>query len=88
MDSRNFATLPTGCSDVSTHVRELKRPSHHAGREEVSKCSTRGESEESVACRRRSTQVRGFTLAWKSRADITRNPKQEHYWPSDRTDTL
>ena len=33
-------------------------------------------SEESVACRWRSTQVREPTLALKPRADVTRNPKQ------------
>ena len=46
---------------------DQKRSRHHAGHQEVSRCRTRGESEESIACRRQSTQARGSTLALKSR---------------------
>ena len=45
------------------------------------RCHTRGESEESVACRRGSTQARESTLALKPRADVTGSPKQGHQWP-------
>ena len=43
----------------------------------VSRCFTRGESEESIAQSRKHTSKRS-TLALKLRADITRSPKQ---WP-------
>ena len=43
---------------------DLKRLSRHAGCQEVSKCCTRGESEESIACNWRSTQVRDPPWLW------------------------
>ena len=45
------------------------------------RCRTRGESEESVVCRRGRTQARESTLALKPRADVTRSPKQGYQWP-------
>ena len=50
-----------------------KQYDSHAGCQEVSRCCIRGESEESIACRRRSTQA---TLALKPRTDVTRSTKQ------------
>ena len=42
----------------------------------VSWCCTRGESEESIAFRQQSTQMRESILAFKPRANISRSPKQ------------
>ena len=60
----------------------------HAGHQEDSRCRIRGKSEESVACRQGSTQVRESTLALKLRAEITRSPKEGYQWPHKRTDVL
>ena len=48
----------------------------HAGRQEPSRCHTRGESEESVTHRLQSTQVMGPLFALKPRADLSSSPKQ------------
>ena len=45
------------------------------------RCHTRGVSEESVVCRRGSTQVRESTMALKTMADVTGSPKQIYQWP-------
>ena len=42
---------------------------------------TRDKSEESIACSQQSTQSEGSKMALKSRADITRSPKQGYQWP-------
>ena len=49
--------------------RPQKQPSRHAGCQEVSRCHTRGESDESIAHWWQSMRVRGFTLTLKPRAD-------------------
>ena len=49
---------------VCVQVRGLKQLGYHAGHQEVSMCCTRGESEESVAQRRWSTQVRDPPGVW------------------------
>ena len=49
--------------------------------EEVSRCHTRGDSEESAACGRWSMQVREPTLALIPRVDVTRSSKREYQWP-------
>ena len=64
-------------------VRGSKKVSCHAGTQEVSRCFTRGESEECITHKWGSTQVRyrihyGFV---KPRADITRSPKLGYQWP-------
>ena len=46
--------------------------------QEVSRCCTRGESEEFVACA--SDEAQKSTLALKPRADITRIPEQGYQW--------
>ena len=56
--------------DMSADMR-TKRLSCHAGYQEVSRCHTRGESEESTVHRWESTQG-GFILAVKLRSGITR----------------
>ena len=48
--------------------KPLKRLSRHAGLQEVSRCHTRGESEESVPRRLQILQVSESTLALKPRA--------------------
>ena len=52
-------------------------------RQEVSRCRTRGESEECIADRKGSKQARHSTLALKPRADIIRSPKQGYEWPPE-----
>ena len=69
-------------------VRGSKLLSCHAGHQEDGRCRIRGKSEESVACRQGSTQVRESTLALKLRADITSSPKEGYQWPHKRTDVL
>ena len=49
-----------------------KRLGCHVGRPEVSRCHTRDESEESIACQQVST------LALKPRAHVAKSPKQEY----------
>ena len=63
------------CSQIHLQVCGSKRLSYHADLYTVSRCCTRGESEESVVCRQGSTQARESTLALKPRADVTRSPK-------------
>ena len=53
----------------------------HAGHQEISRCCTRVESEESIACRQQNTQVRESTLPLKPRVDIGRSSKQDCQWP-------
>ena len=48
----------------------------------VSRCHTTGESEESVAGRQQSMQVRKSTLDLKPRAEVSRSPKQGYQWPT------
>ena len=47
----------------------------HTGHQDVSRCCTRGESEESIVCRQQSRQAKESTLALKPRVDVTRSPK-------------
>ena len=57
------------------------------GRQEVSKCSTRGEfwgMYITFASARIANKAEP-TLALKPRGDITRNPKQGYQWPQKRT---
>ena len=59
------------------HLEKLHRTSGFhicLEQEEVSRCRTRGVSEESIACRRGSMRPR-------INPDITRSPKQEYQWP-------
>ena len=53
--------------------------SHHICDQEINRCHTKGESEESIG--RQSLQMRGSTVAFKPRADVTRSPKQGFQWP-------
>ena len=58
-----------------------------AGRQEVGKCSTRGESWGMYItfASAKITNKAEPTLALKPRGDITRNPKQGYQWPQKRT---
>ena len=56
--------------------------------QEVSRCRTRGESKESIACRQQSTQARESTLAFKPRAEVTRSPKEGYLWPHKKDSCL
>ena len=58
---------------LNTRVQVWNRKG--SDRQEVSRCHTRGESQESIARRQPSTQARGSTLALKSRVHVTRSPK-------------
>ena len=53
----------------------------HASCQEVSRCHTRGESEESIAHRQWNMQARDSSWPWNPRADVTRCPKQGYEWP-------
>ena len=67
-------------TNACSEVHGSKQLSQHGGWQEVSRYHTRGESEDFVAHRQKNMQTRGFTLALKPR-DITRSPKQGHWWP-------
>ena len=57
-----------------------------AGRQEVGKCSTRGESREmciTFASAKIANKAEP-TLALKPRGDVTRNPKQGYQWPQKK----
>ena len=69
------------CLQTCLKVHRPKMLGCHADLYTVGRCHTRGESEESVVCRRESTQARESTLALKPRAHITRSPKQGFQWP-------
>ena len=69
---------PYQCLYSSIWVKWL---SCHAGCQEIGRCHTRGDSEESVVCKGWSMQVRESTLALKPRVDVTRIPKQGYQWP-------
>ena len=51
---------------------------------QVSRCCTRGQSEESIAYRWWSLQARGSTLALNPRADVTRSPEQGYQSPNKK----
>ena len=60
------------------------RLSSHAGRQEISRCSTRGESLGMCNATRTpppSVNKAEPTLALKPRGDVTRSPKQGYQWP-------
>ena len=59
----------------------------HAGRQEVGRCRTRGESQ--GMCNATGTPLLSLnkaepTLALKPRGDVTRSPKQGYQWPRNR----
>ena len=58
----------------------IKRLSCHADLYTVSRCHTRGESEDHTGKK----VWKGSTLALKLRADITRSPKQGYQWPYEK----
>ena len=91
-DGRGFEPLSGlnfhQCLQTCLQVHGSKRFGCLADLYTVSRCHSRGESEESIVCRRGSTQARESTLALKPRADITRSPKQGYQWPHKRTCVL
>ena len=82
--------FPSGCQSNSTNVmysyslhtklvdkkQKTMEPPYGSGHSEVDRCRTRGESEESVACRRQSNPASDPLWLLKQGTDITRNPKQ------------
>ena len=75
-----FEPPPMLCTH-DLQVRRLKRFGCHADLYSVSRCCTRGESEDHLvkrACKR-------LTLALKPRADVARSPKEGYQWPHERT---
>ena len=63
----------------------------HAGRQEVSRCNTRCESQGTCNATRTpppSANKAEPTLALKPRGDVTRSPKQGYQWPHKRTHVL
>ena len=63
----------------------------HAGRQEVGRCHTRGESQEmcNITCTLPlSSNKAEPTLALKPRGDVIRSPKQGYQWPHKRTHAL
>ena len=75
---------PVRLPPMPSEVCGRDRLGSHAGRQEVSRCSTRGESQETCNITRtpppRANKAEP-TLALKSRGDITRSPKQGYQWP-------
>ena len=61
---------------TSLQVHELKRLGSHADLYTVSRCCTRGDSEDHTS----EKACKGSILALKPMADITRSPKQGHQW--------
>ena len=61
-------------------IRGSKRLSCHADIYTVSRCRTRGESEDHWSKKTR----KGSTLALKPRADVTRSPKQGYQWHHEK----
>ena len=49
---------------------------------EVTRCGTRAESQESIACRKRSMW---YTIGLKLKADVTRSQNYRHQWPLKTT---
>ena len=68
-----FQHIPQEC----LQVRGSKSLGCHADLYTVSRCRTRGESEDHTSKKAR----KGSTLALKPRADVTRSPKQGYQWP-------
>ena len=56
----SHGTLNPGLPQMLVHLQVygLEQLSCHAGHQEVSRCCTRGESEESIVCRQRNMQGR------------------------------
>ena len=52
----------------------VKEPNCHADTQEVSRCGTRGESEESIALKHVRDVREGIHLVLNPRADVTRSP--------------
>ena len=77
MLSRGFESDQCLWTHDLQQVDELKRCNRHAGHQEVSRCCTRGESED----HRGKHTSEGSTLALKPRADVTRSPKPGYQWP-------
>ena len=59
-----FKPPPKKCSGTCLQVCRLKRLGGYAGIQEISRCCTRGEFEESIGRRRESTQVRDPPWFW------------------------
>ena len=77
---------PHKCLWTCLQVYGLKIFSCHAGHQEVSRCCTKGESEESIACRLKRMQVRnplGLETQgghhWKSKTGISVAPQKRIY---------
>ena len=80
-----YISLVSSTINAWSQVRGSEWVSCHDGQQEVSRCHTRGESEDSVVCRWRSVKARRSTLALKPRVDVTRSPIQEYQWPLFQT---
>ena len=63
---------------------KMARLGCHADIYTVSRCRSRGESEEYVVHRRGSMQARESTLALKPKADVTRSSKQRYQRPHEK----
>ena len=61
--------------NVHVNVRGWEWLDCSASRQDVSRCCTRGGSEDFVMCMRRNTRARESTMALKPRADVTKSPK-------------
>ena len=68
------------CLWTCLQVHGTKRLSCHADLYTVSRCRTRAESEDHTS----EKACKGSTLALKSRADVTINPKQGYQWPDEK----
>ena len=68
------------CWWTCLQVCGLKRFGCHADPYTVSRCCTRGESEDHTS----EKACKGSTLALKPRTDITKSPKQGYQWPHEK----
>ena len=68
---------------LQTHLQVCgsKRLGCHADLHTVSRCHTRGESEDHTS---KKAHKKGSTLTLKPRADVTRSPKQGYQWPNEK----
>ena len=87
IDNNSFGLSPElnyRLPPMPSQVCGRDRLGSHAGRQEVSRCSTRGESQGTCNATRTpppSANKAEPTLALKPRGDVTRSPKQGYQWP-------
>ena len=72
------------CLHTRLKVCGLKRLGCHVDLCTVSRCCTRGESQEFIACRRQKHASEGSNLALKPRGYVTRSPRLGYQWSHEK----